>query len=130
MGSNDYLNNYFVPGYYNTSRLYTPEQFAKVLIVQYYKQLKRLYHLGARKIALPGLGPVGSIPYAFSNLCRSNVATCVANINSAAQVFDARLVLLVDRLNRDLKDARFIYLNSSGMSSGDPSVLGTPSIVN
>uniref|UniRef100_A0A2K1R7R0 SGNH hydrolase-type esterase domain-containing protein n=1 Tax=Populus trichocarpa TaxID=3694 RepID=A0A2K1R7R0_POPTR len=36
----DYLNNYFVPGYYNTSRLYTPEQFAKVLIVQYYKQLK------------------------------------------------------------------------------------------
>lgn len=124
MGSNDYLNNYFVPGYYNTSRLYTPEQYAKVLIVQYYKQLKRLYHLGARKIALPGLGPVGSIPYAFSNLCRSNVATCVANINSAAQVFDARLVLLVDRLNRDLKDARFIYLNSSGMSSGDPSVLG------
>uniref|UniRef100_A0A2K2C6C8 SGNH hydrolase-type esterase domain-containing protein n=1 Tax=Populus trichocarpa TaxID=3694 RepID=A0A2K2C6C8_POPTR len=36
----DYLNNYFVPGYYNTSRLYTPEQFAKVLVVQYYKQLK------------------------------------------------------------------------------------------
>ncbi|KAF9666042.1 hypothetical protein SADUNF_Sadunf16G0187700 [Salix dunnii] len=96
MGSNDYLNNYFVPGYYKTSR----------------------------RIALPGLGPLGSIPYAFSNICRDNVATIVANINSATQIFYATLVLLVDRLNRDLKDAHFIYLNRSGISSRDPSVLG------
>ncbi|KAJ6697471.1 hypothetical protein OIU85_003807 [Salix viminalis] len=123
LGSNDYLNNYFMPSYYTTSRIYTQDQYAKILIDQYSLQIRLLYLLGARKIALPGLGPIGSIPYSFSTLCRNNVS-CVTNINNAVQPFNARLVSLVDELNRELTDARFIYLNTSGMSSGDPSMLG------
>ncbi|KAK3165330.1 hypothetical protein QOZ80_1AG0031860 [Eleusine coracana subsp. coracana] len=30
MGSNDYLNNYFMPAFYNTGSRYTPEQFAEL----------------------------------------------------------------------------------------------------
>eukprot|EP00258_Populus_trichocarpa_P031483 XP_024447502.1 GDSL esterase/lipase At1g29670-like [Populus trichocarpa] len=44
LGSNDYLNNYFMPSNYTTSRLYTPDQYAKVLIDQYSQQIKLLYH--------------------------------------------------------------------------------------
>lgn len=40
MGSNDYLNNYFMPALYETSRQYTPEQYADVLIQQYSQQLR------------------------------------------------------------------------------------------
>jgi hypothetical protein len=40
LGSNDYLNNYFMPSNYTTSRLYTPDQYAKVLIDQYSQQIK------------------------------------------------------------------------------------------
>jgi hypothetical protein len=40
MGSNDYLNNYFMPAFYPTSRQYTPEQYADVLINQYAQQLR------------------------------------------------------------------------------------------
>lgn len=40
LGSNDYLNNYFMPQYYSTSRQYTPEQFADVLIQQYGQQIR------------------------------------------------------------------------------------------
>lgn len=40
MGSNDYLNNYFMPLFYSTSRQYTPEQYATVLIQQYTQQLR------------------------------------------------------------------------------------------
>lgn len=40
MGSNDYLNNYFMPQYYSSSRQYTPEQYATVLIQQYSQQLR------------------------------------------------------------------------------------------
>lgn len=40
VGSNDYLNNYFMPQYYSTSRQYTPQQYANVLIQQYTQQLK------------------------------------------------------------------------------------------
>ncbi|XP_050367373.1 GDSL esterase/lipase At1g29660-like [Argentina anserina] len=32
MGNNDYINNYFMPQFYPTSRRYTPEQYASVLI--------------------------------------------------------------------------------------------------
>ena len=88
--------------------------------------LQLLYLLGARRIALPGLGAIGSIPYSFSTLCGNNLS-CVTNINNAVLPFNDRLVSLVDQLNRELNDARFIYLNSTGMSSGDPSVLGKSS---
>lgn len=40
LGSNDYLNNYFMPQYYSTSRQYTPEQYADVLIQQYAQQIR------------------------------------------------------------------------------------------
>ena len=39
LGSNDYLNNYFMPQYYSTSRQYTPEQYADDLINRYRDQL-------------------------------------------------------------------------------------------
>ena len=39
MGHNDYLNNYFLDGY-NSSQLYTPEEFAQLLIETYETQLE------------------------------------------------------------------------------------------
>lgn len=48
LGSNDYLNNYFMPDTYSTSRQYTPDQYADVLIQQYSQQIKvstNLFHV-------------------------------------------------------------------------------------
>nr|XP_034926694.1 GDSL esterase/lipase At4g18970-like [Populus alba] len=45
LGTNDYINNYFLPVNYITSRLYTPDQYAKVLIHQYSQQIKDSFHL-------------------------------------------------------------------------------------
>lgn len=39
LGSNDYLNNYFMPQFYSTSRQFTPEQYADDLINRYRDQL-------------------------------------------------------------------------------------------
>lgn len=39
IGNNDFLNNYFT-NLYPTSRLYTPEQYADVLIQEYSQQLR------------------------------------------------------------------------------------------
>ena len=40
IGNNDYINNYFMPKNYNTSHQYTPEQYARVLIRQYSRQIE------------------------------------------------------------------------------------------
>jgi hypothetical protein len=39
MGHNDYLNNYFLDDY-NSSKLYTPEEYAQLLIETYETQLE------------------------------------------------------------------------------------------
>ncbi|MBA0708477.1 hypothetical protein Golax_023588, partial [Gossypium laxum] len=39
IGSNDYINNYFKPEFYNTSRLFTPLQYATLLVQQLSNQL-------------------------------------------------------------------------------------------
>lgn len=40
MGSNDYINNYFMPQHYTSSSIYSPAEYAEALIRQYAAQLK------------------------------------------------------------------------------------------
>ncbi|XP_073227001.1 GDSL esterase/lipase At4g18970-like [Cicer arietinum] len=40
LGSNDYLNNYFMPQFYSTGSQYTPDEYADNLIQSYTEQLK------------------------------------------------------------------------------------------
>ncbi|XP_057430135.1 GDSL esterase/lipase At1g29670-like [Lotus japonicus] len=111
MGSNDYLNNYFKPLFYSSSRNYTPKQYANVLIQAYAQQLKVLYNYGARKMVLFGIGPIGCSPNALAQ-SGGDGRTCVARINSANQLFNNGLKSLVDQLNNQLPDANFIYINA------------------
>ncbi|XP_021276058.1 GDSL esterase/lipase At1g29660-like [Herrania umbratica] len=112
IGSNDYINNYFVPEVYNTSRQYSPEQYAAVLVEQYSQQIKVLYGHGARKFALYGLGLIGCIPFVIS-AHGTNGSLCVEKLNNAATLFNARLMPLVKELNTNLTDAKFTYVNPS-----------------
>ncbi|KAF5752786.1 hypothetical protein HS088_TW01G00704 [Tripterygium wilfordii] len=117
MGTNDYTNNYFVPQYYSTSTQYTPQQFADVLTQQYSQQLRTLYNHGARKVALFGLGYIGCTPRATKTYGTINGSSCVDRLNDAALLFNDKLKSLVDQLNSDLTDARFLYINSMDISS-------------
>ncbi|KAK9153180.1 hypothetical protein Sjap_000660 [Stephania japonica] len=114
MGSNDYLNNYFMPLYYITSRQYTPQQYADILIQQYSQQLRTLYNSGGRKIALTGLGEIGCSPYELAR-GSSNGVTCVSNINVAVRIFNDKVKSLVDDLNNNLPGAKFIFINAYGI---------------
>lgn len=40
LGSNDYLNNYFMPQFYSTGNQFTPEEYATSLIQDYSQQLR------------------------------------------------------------------------------------------
>lgn len=114
LGSNDYLNNYFMPLYYPTSRQFTPDQYATVLIQQYTQQLKILYSNGARKFALIGVGQIGCSPNALAQNSPDG-RTCVQRINVANQLFNNKLKALVDNLNGNTPDAKFIYIDAYGI---------------
>jgi phospholipase/lecithinase/hemolysin len=113
MGSNDYLNNYFMPAFYTTGSRYTPAQYASVLAEQYSRLLQVLYSYGARKVALSGVGQVGCSPNELAQLSGNGV-TCVEHINAAIRVFNGKLVALVDQFNA-LPGAHFTYVNIYGM---------------
>ncbi|WOG85038.1 hypothetical protein DCAR_0104224 [Daucus carota subsp. sativus] len=112
-GSNDYLNNYFIPNLYPTSKLLTPEQYADDLISKYSVQLKTAYDLGARKFALTGVSQVGCSPNSMAQ--NSQDGTCVKKFNDANAIYNDRLKKLVDTLNKDHPDAKFTYTNAFGL---------------
>lgn len=140
MGSNDYLNNYFMPLYYSTSNRYTPEQYADVLLQDYSQQLRvstislkfflkiifmffdinvlsmlqLLYQYGARKMVLFGLGQIGCSPNELAQNSPDG-STCVQRINSALQIFNNKMKSLVNDLNSNLADAKFIFVDSYGI---------------
>ncbi|KAL3741610.1 hypothetical protein ACJRO7_017124 [Eucalyptus globulus] len=111
MGSNDYLNNYYMPQFYTSSQQYSPEQWADILIQQYVQQLRIMYNNGARKVALIGLGQIGCSP---SELARnsSDDSTCVQKVNDACQIFNNKLKPVVDDFNKNYANAKFTYINT------------------
>ncbi|KAK6124272.1 hypothetical protein DH2020_042024 [Rehmannia glutinosa] len=123
MGSNDYLNNYFLPVLSPARLLYTPDRFAEILVQKFSQQLRTLYNSGARKVAVFGVGLLGCLPQELANF-PTNGSACVDFINNAAQLFNNRLIPLIDDLNNNLPDAQFIYVNITSISLGDPSAIG------
>ncbi|KAM2496824.1 hypothetical protein COP2_037608 [Malus domestica] len=122
-----WINNYFKPQFYPTSRISTPEQYAQVLIEQYSRQiLVTIFY--PRKVTLIG---VGAICCKCSASFGTNGTACVDSINRAVQPFNQKLVSLVDQLNTKLTDAKFVYVNSFGMgTSGIPNKAAGFKVVN
>ncbi|CAN1283399.1 GDSL esterase/lipase At1g29670 [Linum perenne] len=107
--NNEYVNNYLLPQSSYIRQLYNPDQFAALLIQTYYNQIKCLYNLGARKVGLAGVLPIGCTPSAIG----PNGSVCVDSLNQLVAPFNTRLRALVDRLNVDFPDAKFVYLDST-----------------
>lgn len=72
-----------------------------------------MYNYGARKVVLIGVGQVGCSPNELAQHS-SNGVTCVDRINSAIQIFNQKLISLVDEFNK-LAGAHFTYINAYGM---------------
>lgn len=73
-----------------------------------------MYNYGARKFALIGIGQIGCSPNALAQNSPDG-RTCVKRINDANQLFNNKLRGLVDTLNRNTPDAKFIYINAYGI---------------
>ncbi|XP_020202213.2 GDSL esterase/lipase At4g16230-like isoform X1 [Cajanus cajan] len=109
MGSNDFINNYLAPAVIILEQeLASPELFVTTLVSRFREQLIRLFNMGARKITVTNVGPIGCIPSQRD----TNPAAgddCVTFPNQLAQLFNFRLKGLIQELNSNLKGSMFVY---------------------
>ncbi|XP_007035821.2 PREDICTED: GDSL esterase/lipase At4g16230 [Theobroma cacao] len=109
IGSNDFINNYFTPVVSaEEQKLVPPEVFVASMIGRFRLQLTRLYSLGARKIVVVNVGPIGCIPYE-RDLNPTAADSCVSRPNQLAQLFNTELRSLVKELSTSLKGSFFVY---------------------
>ncbi|KAJ0791706.1 putative triacylglycerol lipase [Helianthus annuus] len=123
MGNNDYINNYFLPKYYNTSSVYTPEQYAEALVEQYARQLQDLYKSGARMFGVFVAGDSGCTP---GMMAEFGMNSCVDEVNSAVMLFNSRLNTTLNDLNNRFDDAKFILIQGSREYPNDINVTDIP----
>ncbi|CAN1281605.1 GDSL esterase/lipase At4g16230 [Linum perenne] len=87
IGSNDFVNNYLTP------------------IISVFE---RLYDLGARKIVVVNVGPIGCIPY-IRDINPSSGDKCATFPNELARSYNAKLKTLVQGLSKSLTGSYLVY---------------------
>ncbi|GAV70843.1 LOW QUALITY PROTEIN: Lipase_GDSL domain-containing protein, partial [Cephalotus follicularis] len=113
IGSNDFINNYFTPVLSAAEqKLVSPEVFVATMIFTYRQQLTRLYSLGARKIVVANVGPIGCIPYQ-RDINPAAGDSCVSLPNQMAQLFNSELKSLIVELDANLERSKFVYADVS-----------------
>ncbi|KDP27931.1 hypothetical protein JCGZ_19011 [Jatropha curcas] len=109
IGSNDFINNYLTPLLsVPEQKSIPPEVFLRSMIARFRLQLTRLYNLGARKIIVANVGPIGCIPYE-RDTNPSVGEDCVTFPNQLAQQYNTELKSLVAELCASLDGSFFVY---------------------
>ncbi|KAL6519766.1 hypothetical protein OROMI_032660 [Orobanche minor] len=116
IGSNDFINNYlsltpFLSSSKAQQQLVPPQSFVAAMISRYRSQLKRLYGMGARKIVVANVGPIGCIPFQreINPSAAAGDGRCAVFPNQLAQIFNTQLRGLVMELTANLQGSTFIY---------------------
>ncbi|CAK9184071.1 unnamed protein product [Ilex paraguariensis] len=108
LGTNDFLENYYTLR--DRRSQFTVDQYQDFLIGIAGTFITNLYGLGARKISLGGLPPMGCLPLErATNFANGN--ECVESYNIVAMSFNDKLRGLVMKLNRELAGIKLVLSN-------------------
>ncbi|KAF5205080.1 GDSL esterase/lipase [Thalictrum thalictroides] len=127
IGSNDYINNYLQPDNYNSSQIYTPEQFADLLLYRltlrmYKGRNNTLYQLGARKLVVFNIFRVGCIPAVVDTASPRPTTPCVEDVNNLVLLYNTKLPKVITNLERILLGSTFIHGDAYNMSRNSSEV--------
>ncbi|CAN1281597.1 GDSL esterase/lipase At4g16230 [Linum perenne] len=105
IGSNDFVNNYLTPIISVFEQKSTPpdDYMFNIYII-----MQRLYDLGARKIVVVNVGPIGCIPY-IRDINPSSGDKCATFPNELARSYNAKLKTLVQGLSKSLTGSYLVY---------------------
>ncbi|CAO2814615.1 unnamed protein product [Amaranthus hypochondriacus] len=107
-GSSDFLQNYYInPLLY---KLYSPEEFSNVLVQQFAEFVRKLYWLGARKVGVTSLPPLGCLPAAIT-IFGEDSNECVEHINKDAITFNNMLNYTANELQNQLSNLTLVVFD-------------------
>eukprot|EP00253_Pinus_taeda_P001563 PITA_01563 len=106
MGSNDFVNNYFI----NPIRMaqYTVEEYEDFLVEIATEFIRWIYSMGARKLAVIGVPPLGCLPSVIT-IRGGHSEGCVNEYNEASMGFNQKLIAAVDSLSTELVGLKMAY---------------------
>ncbi|CAL9242957.1 unnamed protein product, partial [Arabidopsis halleri] len=108
-GSSDFLQNYYINPLLNI--LNTPDQFADILMRSYSELIvSNLYELGARRIGVISLPPMGCLPAAITLFGAGN-KSCVERLNNDAIMFNTKLETTTQLLMNRHSGLRLVAFN-------------------
>ncbi|KAK9282000.1 hypothetical protein L1049_004911 [Liquidambar formosana] len=107
-GSSDFLQNYYVNPLIN--KVYSPDQYGSMLVSTFSSFVKDLYGLGARKIGVTSLPPLGCLPAAIT-LFGFHQSGCVSRINTDAQGFNKKINSAASNLQKQLPDLKIVVFD-------------------
>ncbi|XP_008230312.1 PREDICTED: GDSL esterase/lipase 7 [Prunus mume] len=106
IGSNDFINNYLYTKAFDTSQRYSPQQFAQLLMDALANHLGRMFNLGARKIVMFEIGPLGCIPSIAKT--HNHSGNCVEDTNELATIFNEKLHVTLANLTITFQGSFFV----------------------
>ncbi|KAK5844798.1 GDSL esterase/lipase At4g26790-like [Gossypium arboreum] len=108
IGTNDFLENYYT--FPTRSSEYPVDKYEIFLIGIASNFIRELYNLGARKIAISGLPPMGCLPLERTTNIMHGSA-CIEEYNDVAKDFNQKLQDSVTELNRELGGIQLVMSN-------------------
>ncbi|KAL5131956.1 GDSL esterase/lipase [Glycine soja] len=107
-GNSDFIQNYYInPLLY---KVYTADQFSDILLQSYVTFIQNIYALGARKIGVTTLPPMGCLP-ATITLFGSDSNQCVVKLNNDAINFNKKLNTTSQSLQKSLSGLKLAILD-------------------
>ncbi|XP_058181347.1 GDSL esterase/lipase 7-like [Rhododendron vialii] len=109
-GTSDYIYNYLQPDHYKSSRQYNGEDFAELLTKKLKNNLKDLYNIGARKMIVFQIGPLGCYPYIINKF--KPTSRCAEDINKLVSNFNDKLNVMLKELSEKLDGSSFVTVKT------------------
>ncbi|PON91889.1 Lipase [Trema orientale] len=113
IGTNDFLENYYIIPDGRSSE-YSIEEYQNFLAGIAKDFVTQLYNLGARKISIGGLPPMGCLPLERTTNILSG-SECIEEYNDVAKQFNEKLKGLVEELKVKLTGASLVYSDPYGI---------------
>ncbi|TVU45663.1 hypothetical protein EJB05_05155 [Eragrostis curvula] len=109
-GTSDYVQNYYVNPV--LAATYTPDQFSDALMQPFTAFVENLYGLGARRIGVTSLPPMGCLPASVTLFGGGGSnGGCVERLNNDSLIFNRKLGAAADAVKRQHPDLKLVVFD-------------------